>query len=203
MLNLVLTGFATSLGLIVAIGAQNSFVLQQGLRRKHVLPVVLICALSDAILISAGIAGMGGLIEQHPQVLTLSRFGGAAFLLFYGIQAAKRAWGKAALTPDNTPDQPLKTAVLTCLGLTFLNPHVYLDTVLLLGTLGGQYGSTGKWLFAAGAAFASVCWFFCLAYGARLLAPLFSKPLAWKILDGSIAVMMASLSATLFMGMPG
>lgn len=197
MLNLILTGFATSLGLIVAIGAQNSFVLQQGLRREHVLPIALICAASDAILICAGLAGMGAFIEQHPTLLWLTRFGGAAFLLTYGLQAAKRAWQSESL--QIAPGKPLRLqiALMTCLALTYLNPHVYLDTVLLIGALGNQHGATGKWLFGAGAMTASLVWFFALAYGARLLTPLFRQPQAWRILDGGIAALMIALAAKL------
>jgi len=199
MLSVMLTGFATGLSLIVAIGAQNSFVLQQGLRREHVLPLALICAASDAVLIGAGIAGMGALIEQHAALLWLTRLGGAVFLLAYGLHAAKRAWQTESLRLAKGETLRLQAAIMTCLALTYLNPHVYLDTVILLGAVGNQHGSGGKWLFGAGAMLASLSWFFALAYGARLLAPLFCKPQAWRVLDGGMAILMVILAANLLL----
>lgn len=200
MLTHFMTGFAACQGLIVAIGAQNSFVLRQGIQRQHVLTIVLICAVSDALLISAGIAGMGALIERCPLLLQFSRYGGAAFLLAYGGFAARRAWQTEQLALDPTRQLTLGAAVATCLGLTYLNPHVYLDTVLLLGTLANQHPASGKWLFGAGAIASSVIWFFALAYGARFLAPLFRKPQAWRVLDGGIALLMWTLTANLLRG---
>ena len=193
-----LTGFLSGLALIVAIGAQNSFVLRQGIRREHVLPIALICAFSDALLIAAGIAGLGMLIQNHPALLAVARYGGAAFLLTYGTFAAHRAWQGERLTLDENVPVPLLTAVSTCLGFTLLNPHVYLDTVVFLGALANQRGETGRWIFGAGAAAASFLWFFGLAYGARLLAPLFQKPMAWRVLDTFIALIMLSLAISLF-----
>ena len=191
-----LFGFATSLSLIVAIGAQNAFVLRQGIRNEHVLPVVILCAVSDLVLIIAGIAGVGALVTAHPQLTTIARYGGAAFLLIYGLLAARRAIRPATMTPGDTGPARLSAVLLTCLALTFLNPHVYLDTVVLLGTLASQQGE-GRWRFGAGAALASLVWFFGLGFGARRLAGLFAKPVTWRILDGLIALTMIALSVSL------
>lgn len=192
----VLFGFATSLSLIVAIGAQNAFVLRQGIRNEHVLPVVILCAVSDLVLIVAGVAGVGALVTAHPQLTTIARYGGAAFLLIYGLMAARRAFRPATMTPGDTGPARLSAVLLTCLALTFLNPHVYLDTVVLLGTLASQQGD-GRWRFGAGAALASLVWFFGLGFGARRLAGLFAKPVTWRILDGVIALTMIALSVSL------
>ena len=184
------TGFFTGLSLIVAIGAQNAFVLRQGLLRRHRLPIALICALSDALLIAAGIYGFGLAASGIPALLEIARWGGAAFLAVYGALAARRAWKVECLDEDEPLSMPLMAAITLCLALTFLNPHVYLDTVILLGSLANQHGDSGRWQFGAGAALASIAWFFLLAYGARALRPLFTRPLSWRILDGSIAVLM-------------
>jgi L-lysine exporter family protein LysE/ArgO len=191
-----LFGFATSLSLIVAIGAQNAFVLRQGIRNEHVLAVVILCAVSDLVLIIAGVAGVGALVTAHPQLTTIARYGGAAFLLIYGLMAARRAFRPATMTPGDSGPARLSAVLLTCLALTFLNPHVYLDTVVLLGTLASQQGD-GRWRFGAGAALASLVWFFGLGFGARRLAGLFAKPVTWRILDGVIAVTMIVLSVSL------
>jgi L-lysine exporter family protein LysE/ArgO len=191
----LLAGFAASLVLIVAIGAQNAFVLRQGLRREHVLPVVAVCAVSDLALITAGIAGLGAVVGGHPAVVTGIRWAGAAFLIGYALTAARRAVRPAALTPADRPPANLRATVLTCLALTYLNPHVYLDTVLLLGSVAQQHPH--RWLFGLGAAAASIVWFAGLGLGAGRLAPVLAKPAAWRVLDGSIAVVMAGLGITL------
>ena len=191
-----LFGFATSLSLIVAIGAQNAFVLRQGIRNEHVLPVVILCAVSDLVLIVAGVAGVGALVTAHPQLTMIARYGGAAFLLMYGLLAARRAIRPATMTPGAAGPAKLSAVLLTCLALTFLNPHVYLDTVVLLGTLASQQGE-GRWRFGAGAALASLVWFFSLGFGARRLAGLFAKPVTWRILDGLIALTMIALAVSL------
>lgn len=195
----ILFGFATSLSLIVAIGAQNAFVLRQGIRNEHVLPVVILCAVSDLVLIVAGVAGVGALVTAHPQLLTVARYGGAAFLMGYGLLAARRAIRPTTLTPSDAGPASLKSVVLTCLALTFLNPHVYLDTVVLLGTLASQQGDA-RWRFGAGAAAASLVWFFSLGFGARRLAGLFAKPSTWRVLDGVIALTMIGLGVSLALG---
>ncbi|MDF2807576.1 MAG: amino acid transporter, partial [Cellulosimicrobium sp.] len=206
-------GLAAGLSLIVAIGAQNAFVLRQGLRREHVLPVVLVCALSDLVLIAAGTAGLGALVTGAPVLLTVVRWGGAAFLLTLATLAARRALRPGGLDPaSGAGATSARSAVGTSLALTWLNPHVYLDTVLLLGSLAAGYaaahaGGAGaadpdaaRWLFGAGAMVASVAWFTALGFGARLLAPVFARPGAWRVLDGAIAVVMATIGVSLLLG---
>ena len=189
-------GFATAISLIAAIGAQNAFVLRQGIRNEHVLPVVTLCAASDLVLIIAGIAGVGALVTAHPNLTTVARVGGAVFLIGYGLLAARRALRPAALTPSDTAPARLGSVLLTCLALTFLNPHVYLDTVVLLGTLANQQHD-GRWLFGAGAGAASVVWFFGLGFGARRLAGRFADPRTWRVLDWLIAATMLALGISL------
>lgn len=188
-----LSGFATTMTLIAAIGAQNAFVLRQGIRREHVLPVVALCTVSDLVLIAVGIAGFGALVTAHPNVVTLARFGGAAFLLGYGLLAARRALKPGALTPAEAKPARLASVVGTCLALTFLNPHVYLDTVVLLGALANEHHD-GRWLFGVGAVTASAVWFTGLGFGAQRLAGLFAKPCTWRALDLVIAVVMICLA---------
>jgi L-lysine exporter family protein LysE/ArgO len=192
----LLVGFFASFALIAAIGAQNAFVLRQGIRREHVLPVVAMCTVSDIVLIAAGIAGVGALITAHPNAVNVAKFGGAAFLIGYGLLAAKRAWRPSALTPSDAAPARLGAVLITCAALTFLNPHVYLDTVVLLGTLANESGD-GRWLFGVGAVTASAVWFTSLGLGARRLADLFATPSTWRILDGVIAVMMLALGISL------
>jgi L-lysine exporter family protein LysE/ArgO len=199
MLTPLLIGFATGFTLIVAIGAQNAFVLRQGIRREHVLPVVAVCTVSDMALMAAGVAGFGALITAHPQVITLARFGGAAFLIVYGLLAARRAWRPSGLTPSEAGPSRLAGVVLTCLAFTFLNPHVYLDTVVLIGALSNEHRD-GRWLFGVGAAVASAVWFTTLGFGAGRLRGLFARPAAWRILDGLIAVTMITLGVAVLHG---
>ena len=193
----LLTGLGSGLALIVAIGAQNAFVLRQGIRREHVVPVVAVCILSDAVLILFGTAGIGKLTEEAPLALEGIRWAGAAFLLAYGVLSFKRAFRPVALKAATGGRGTLAAAVLTCLSLTWLNPHVYLDTVVLLGSLAASHGPDGRWLFAAGAIAASTLWFSALGFGARLLAPLFAKPRAWQVLDLAIGVFMLVLALSL------
>jgi L-lysine exporter family protein LysE/ArgO len=189
-------GFIASFTLIAAIGAQNAFVLRQGIRREHVLPVVALCTVSDIVLISAGIAGIGALISAHPGALNIAKFGGALFLLGYGLLAARRAWRPSSLSPSEKAPARLIEVLVTCAALTFLNPHVYLDTVVLLGALANEHRDE-RWLFGVGAVTASAVWFVGLGLGARRLAGLFANPLTWRILDGMIAVMMIGLGVSL------
>ncbi|WP_420826276.1 LysE/ArgO family amino acid transporter [Shimia biformata] len=190
------TGFALSFSLIMAIGAQNAFVLRNGLRGTHVLPLVLTCAISDAILISAGVAGFGALVERFPLMLDVARYGGAAFLLIYGAISFRAAWrGGEALDTSGGNGASLQKAIITCLMLTWLNPHVYLDTVLLLGGLSSQYAH--PWRFGAGAIMASFVFFFCLGFGARLLRPVFTSARAWQGLDVAVGVTMWAIAAGL------
>ncbi|MER7330273.1 MULTISPECIES: LysE/ArgO family amino acid transporter [unclassified Micromonospora] len=191
-------GFSLSIALIAAIGAQNAFVLRQGLRREHVLPVVAVCAASDALLISVGIAGMGTATAEHPAVLTAVRWLGAAFLLGYGVLAARRALRPGALSPADRPPATLGATLLACLAFTYLNPHVYLDTVLLLGGVARQHPH--HWVFGAGAAVASVVWFTAIGVAAHRLAPVLARPTAWRIVDGVVALVMTALAAGLLLG---
>ncbi|WP_059015312.1 LysE/ArgO family amino acid transporter [Mycobacterium sp. M26] len=195
----LLVGFLTSLTLIAAIGAQNAFVLRQGIRGEHVLAVVSVCALSDLVLIVAGIAGIGALITAHPQTVTIAKIGGAAFLFGYGALAARRALRPSTLNATQDGPARLVSVLLTCLALTFLNPHVYLDTVVLLGTIANQHADS-RWLFGIGAISASVVWFVSLGFGARRLAGLFATPVTWRILDGLIAATMIALGISLLVG---
>jgi L-lysine exporter family protein LysE/ArgO len=193
-------GFGTGLSLIVAIGAQNAFVLRQGIRRDAVLAVVGICALSDAVLIALGVAGVGALVVAWPGALTAVAWIGGAFLLCYGALAARRVLRPGgALTADGEATGSRRRAVLTCLALTWLNPHVYLDTVFLLGTVAADRGPL-RWTFGLGAALASVCWFAALGFGARLLGRLLTRPAAWRVLDGLVAATMITLGVTLVAG---
>ena len=201
MLNLdFFSGFATGLALIVAIGSQNAYVLRQGILRQHVLPLVLFCALSDALLIVAGIGGAGVLIRGNDTLMTLTRYAGALFLATYGLLAARRAWQGKHMLVLHGRGVTLASALAACFAFTFLNPHVYLDTVVLLGSLANQRPDPGRWLFGAGAVCASFCWFAALGFGARLLAPLFATVLAWRVLDALIALTMGTLAGMLLLG---
>ena len=191
---------ATGLALIVAIGSQNAFILRCGIRREHVLPLVAFCALSDALLIAAGIGGAGAILRGNETLMTVTRYGGALFLASYGLLAAKRAWQGEELHLDNAGPSNLGAALAACFAFTFLNPHVYLDTVVLLGSVANQRGEEGRWVFGAGAMLGSVIWFSALGFGARLLAPVFEKPAAWRVLDSLIAVVMLALAASLLLG---
>ncbi|SES30684.1 L-lysine exporter family protein LysE/ArgO [Lentzea flaviverrucosa] len=188
----LLLGFGTMMTLIVAIGAQNAFVLRQGLRRQAVVEVVAVCALSDAILVAVGVAGFGVIVKKFPQAITVAAVVGGIFLLGYGFLAARRAFRPSAL---NAGTETSSRPVLTALALTWLNPHVYLDTLVLLGSI-----AAGRWLFGVGAVTASITWFVALGFGARLLSPLFAKPRAWRVLDGLIAAVMITLGVTLIAG---
>jgi L-lysine exporter family protein LysE/ArgO len=172
-------------------------VLRQGILRQHVLPLVLFCALSDALLILAGIGGAGLLIRDNHTLLTLTRYGGALFLLAYGLLAARRAWQGASMPVDTGGTATLAAALAACFAFTFLNPHVYLDTVVLLGAIANQRPDPQRWIFGAGAMSASLCWFAALGFGARFLAPLFATARAWRVLDALIALTMCSLAAML------
>jgi L-lysine exporter family protein LysE/ArgO len=193
----LLSGLGFGLSLIVAIGAQNAFVLRQGLLREHVLPVVLVCALSDIVLIVAGIAGAGAVFALAPVLITVVTYAGAVFLLGYAVFAARRALRPTALAAGGPAvAKTLAATVATCLALTWLNPHVYLDTVVLLGSIANTHGDE-RWWFGAGAAIGSLVWFTALGFGARLLQPVFARPMAWRVLDGIIALVMAALAVSL------
>lgn len=216
-----LAGLGIGLSLIIAIGAQNVFVLRQGLRREHVLAVVIICAASDAVLIAVGVAGLGFLVQQAPWLIVIARWAGAIFLITYGALAARRAWhgGGAALVVDDRPADAGRTGTpasatatltrrrllpvaATAIALTWLNPHVYLDTVLMLGSVAATHGDQ-RWVFAAGAVLASVVWFTGLGFGARHLGSWLRTPRAWRILDAGIAVVMIVLGVNLVLPVLG
>jgi L-lysine exporter family protein LysE/ArgO len=193
-------GFGTGLSLIVAIGAQNAFVLRQGVRRQAVLAVVGICALSDAFLIALGVGGVGAVVVAWPGALTAIGWVGGAFLLGYGALAARRVFRPGgALRTEGETEGSVRRAVLTCLAMTWLNPHVYLDTVFLLGSVAADRGDL-RWTFGAGAALASLCWFTALGFGARLLGRFLARLAAWRVLDALIAATMIFLGALLIAG---
>ncbi|CAB93746.1 MULTISPECIES: LysE/ArgO family amino acid transporter [Streptomyces] len=193
-------GFGTGLSLIVAIGAQNAFVLRQGVRRDAVLAVVGICALSDAVLIALGVGGVGAVVVAWPGALTAVGWIGGAFLLCYGALAARRVFRPSgALRADGAAAGSRRRAVLTCLALTWLNPHVYLDTVFLLGSVAADRGPL-RWTFGLGAAAASLVWFAALGFGARYLGRFLSRPVAWRVLDGLVAATMIVLGVSLVAG---
>jgi len=193
-----LEGFGLGASLIVAIGAQNAFVLRQGLRRRFVFLSAAFCSLADLLLITAGVFGLGTLVRGLGWFLPLMTWGGAVFLGWYGLKAARRAFAAGTLDAGAGPQDAGAAAVAASLAaFTFLNPHVYLDTVLLLGGLGARHPAGEQPWFAAGAGTASVLWFFGLAYGARLLAPLFRRPATWRVLDGIIALIMVGLAGSL------
>jgi L-lysine exporter family protein LysE/ArgO len=189
-------GFFLGLSFIMAIGAQNAFVLRQGLRREHVLAVCLICAGSDAVLVSAGVLGMGWIAQEAAWMTPVMTWAGAAFLVVYGAISFKRAWKPGMLTAGEGGAGSLKAAVITAAAFTWLNPHVYLDTVVLLGSISAQYPGQ-EMVFGLGAMVASFVWFFSLGFGARLLAPLFAKPSAWRILDLGVGVVMWAIALKL------
>jgi L-lysine exporter family protein LysE/ArgO len=187
------SGFFLGASLILAIGAQNAFILRQGLLRQHVFVLCLICAASDALLIAAGVAGLGTLIATSPRLIMAVTVGGALFLFAYAFMAFRRAMHPEALLAAKKGEGSLKAAIAACLAFTFLNPHVYLDTVVLLGSLSASFEGAARFAYGAGAAIASFVWFFGLGYGARLLQPVFARPAAWRVLDILIGVVMAAI----------
>ncbi len=192
-----ISGLLLGTSLIIAIGAQNAYVLRQGLLRSHVFAITTICFLSDAALITAGILGLGALIQSNPDWLAIVALVGGFFLLAYGALAFKRALHPTVLKPTKDSRSTLSVAVLTSLALTWGNPHVYLDTVVLIGGLSAQYPGTERFSFGLGAIAGSGVWFYSLGFGARYLAPLFAKPMAWRILDLAIAAVMWALAYSL------
>ena len=197
MLDSTAAGLLTGFSLIVAIGAQNAYVLRQGLAREHVGLVVAICALSDVVLIAAGVAGIGRIVEHAPWVLDVIRWLGVAFLTWYGVSSLLRARKPEALRADEGATVSRRGVAVRALALTWLNPHVYLDTVLLLGTIANHEGPTGRWWFALGAAVGSILWFCGLGFGARFASPLLARPRAWQVLDVLIGVVMLLIALQL------
>ncbi|MEY4436702.1 MAG: hypothetical protein RL100_166 [Actinomycetota bacterium] len=192
----IFSGFFTAISLIAAIGAQNAYVIRQSLTRKHVLLVVVICALADAVLIIAGIAGLGALITSAPMLMEFIRWFGVAYLAWFGIKSVRSAFKKQSLDAGAAQSASRKQVVLSILGFTFLNPHVYLDTVILLGSIANQFQSD-RWWFGIGAMLSSVVWFFSIGYGAKAAAKYMAKPIFWKILDLIIAAVMFGIAALL------
>jgi L-lysine exporter family protein LysE/ArgO len=204
MLNASLTGLLTGLSLIVAIGAQNAFVLRQGLRRARVGAIVAICTLSDIALILAGVGGIGAVVQHAPWALQAVRWFGVAFLTWYGLSSAWRARRPSALAPPpgtngthGNADPGLASTIRRAMALTWLNPHVYLDTVVLLGSIANSRGPVDRWWFAVGAVLASTLWFAGLGFGARYAASLLTTPRAWQVLDLLIAATMLAIAAKL------
>ncbi|RKQ96994.1 L-lysine exporter family protein LysE/ArgO [Kushneria sinocarnis] len=194
-----MAGFGLGLSLILAIGAQNAFVLRQGLRREHVLWICVVCALSDAVLILAGVFGFAALVERFGWLAMWLRYAGAAFLFCYGARSLWAArYRSAALLPGEAAPASLLATLGLCLAMTWLNPHVYLDTVVLIGSVSTRYAQA-QWPFALGTTLASVVFFFTLGYGASLLRPVFARPVAWRVLDGVIGLTMWGLGASLLM----
>ena len=199
MLHSYLQGFAIGLSLIVAIGAQNAFVLKQGLKKQAVFWVCFVCALSDSILVVLGITGFATVIQLYPELVDLAKWAGAVFLLWYGLQHAIQAFqSNQSLHAGSQNEIQLSKIIMVCLALTWLNPHVYLDTVVLIGSISTQFEQT-KLYFTLGVITASWLFFFSLGYGARVLIPVFANPKAWKVLDGVIALIMWSIAISLIM----
>lgn len=194
------TGFAMSAALIMAIGAQNLFVLRQGLKREHVGPIALFCGTADALLIAAGVGGVGAILGTMPQLTLALTCGGAAFLSWYGLKAFHRMMAYETMTMNAAPTITLGRALATTAAFTFLNPHVYLDTVLLMGAAGSAQPAALRPVFVAGAATASITWFAALGYGARILMPVFARPSAWRVLDALVGTIMFALAASLLIG---
>lgn len=189
-------GFLTGLSLIIAIGAQNAFVIRQGLLRQHVLLVVAICAISDAALIFLGTGGLGTLIQSKPSLIEFIRWFGVAYLTWFGIRSIRSVFKDQSLVTGEGSEMNRLKIVATSLSLTFLNPHVYLDTVILLGSLANQFNND-RWFFAIGSTLASFVWFTAIGFGARAASRFMSKPIFWKILDSLIAVVMFTIAITL------
>lgn len=192
----LLPGFLTGLSLIIAIGAQNAFVIKQGLLRQHVLLIVLICAISDAVLIFLGTGGLGALVQSNQGLLEVIRWFGVAYLTWFGIKSVKSAFTNQSLEASESPTVSALKVATTALALTWLNPHVYLDTVILLGSVANQFDSN-RWYFAIGASVASVLWFTVIGFGARAASKYMSRTIFWKILESLIAVVMFSIAITL------
>ena len=192
MLTVVLTGLLTGFALIVAIGAQNAFVLRQGLRGEQIVAVIVTCLVCDVVGIAAGVAGLGAVLSRWPAVVPIATIAGGIYLLAFGAHAAFRAWRPEALTTDDQTPMSLRSAVLMALAMAWLNPHFYLDSMLMLGTVANTFGDA-RWWFFAGTLIASTVWFVGLGLGARALRGLFARPVAWRALDSVIALFMGGL----------
>ncbi|MCQ4327292.1 LysE/ArgO family amino acid transporter [Pseudomonas stutzeri] len=193
-----INGLLVAAGLIMAIGAQNAFVLAQSLRREHHLPVAALCILCDVLLVSLGVFGLAAVLASNPLLLEVTRWGGAAFLLWYGVLALRRAARPQSLQGGNAAPRSRRAVLLAALAVTLLNPHVYLDTVVLIGSLGAQQPEPGA--YTLGAASASTLWFLALALGGAWLAPWLARPLTWRLIDLGVAAMMFAIAAQLIAG---
>ncbi|MEZ7198469.1 LysE/ArgO family amino acid transporter [Pseudodesulfovibrio karagichevae] len=190
-------GYAMGGGLIVAIGAQNAFVLTQGVRRNHHLAVAALCILCDGLLIGLGVTGVGTVVASNPTLGLAAAWGGAAFLAWYGLGALRSALRGGSMEARQEVEQGLRRTLALTLAVTLLNPHVYLDTVVLMGSVSGQYQDTARYVFGLGAFAASFTWFLCLSLGGQVLAPLFSRDLTWRVLDGAVCLTMWTIAASL------
>tara|TARA_Y100001954_G_scaffold51454_1_gene54485 strand:+ start:14479 stop:15198 length:720 start_codon:yes stop_codon:yes gene_type:complete len=193
-------GFGLGGGLIVAIGAQNAFVLTQGVRRNHHLAVAALCILCDGLLIGLGVTGVGAMVSSNALLGLVAAWGGAAFLLWYGFNAFRSALKGGALNDDETATKSLKQTLMLTLGVTLLNPHVYLDTLVLMGSISGQYPLPERYVFGFGAFSASIVWFILLSLGGQLLAPAFKRDITWRMLDGAVCLTMWGIAASLIHG---
>jgi len=203
MLLTLIKGFGTGSGLIIAIGAQNAFVLSQGVKKNHYIIIPLICAVCDALLITLGVSGVGTVIAASKTLSTIAGIGGAAFLFIYGLGSFRSAIKGGTLSSEEKAQTSLKAAILTTLAVTLLNPHVYIDTVILLGSISSQFENSGRVVFGAGAALASFVWFFSLSLGGGLLAPVFKKEAAWRVLDTLVGLTMWAIALSVVKGLPG
>ena len=199
MLAPFIQGFGTGGGLIAAIGAQNAFVLSQGVRRNHHLLIALICIVCDAVFISAGIAGFGTAVSANPILTQWIAIGGAGFLFFYGLRSLRSALRGGSMDTSDRAVRTLKAAIVTTLAVTLLNPHFYLDTVILLGSVSSQFHGQNRLYFWIGAVSASTLWFISLSLGGQLLAPLFKKQISWRILDSVVCATMWTIAVSLIM----
>ncbi|MBN2428493.1 MAG: amino acid transporter [Deltaproteobacteria bacterium] len=203
MLTAYFQGLGAGAGLIIAIGAQNAFVLSHGIRRSHLLTITLICSLCDAILIMAGVCGVGSIVASNPALTRIAALGGAIFLFAYGLKAFHSAFCGDVLKAEKDGKSSWARVVVATLAVTLLNPHVYLDTIVLLGSISGRFADDGRFIFGVGAATASFLWFFLLSYGGRLLAPAFGRPMTWRVLDMSVGLVMWSIAASLAVSLFG
>ncbi len=195
-----ISGYATSMGLIVAIGAQNAFVLKQGILRNHIFIIALLCSFFDSALIILGVMGLGTIFTSSPMIMNLAKYGGSAFLLWYGWRSFRAAFSKHSLQIDQSKQKPdLRKTISILLALTFLNPHVYLDTCVLVGSIGVQFPEEQRTSFIAGASLASFTWFFALTYFAKLLVPFFKKTISWQILDSITGLIMWTIAGLLLL----
>lgn len=201
MLTPLIQGFSLGASLIIAIGSQNAFVLRQGLKKEYVFTICTICFLCDALLIFLGVGGVGSLVASSQDLMLIARLGGASFLFFYGARSFRSALKPETLEVDSSHNSSssLTWAIATTLALTLLNPHVYLDTVILLGSIAGQFPEKQRATFAIGAACASMVWFYGIGYGSRILTPFFRKKIAWKILDAVIGAVMWGIAGSLLL----